>query len=78
MPPALRRDYAQFRERFALPAGDAMLMRGMIAWANVMGAINLELFGHLHNVVDTPESLFEAVVELHGRLLLAGTPVAKP
>ena len=54
-------------------AGDALLMKGMAAWANVMGAITLELFGHLHNVVDTPGAFFEAVVELQGKQLLAGT-----
>jgi hypothetical protein len=54
VPVALRRDYAIFRKRFEVPASDAMLMAGMAAWANVMGAINLELFGHLHNVIDTP------------------------
>ena len=50
-----------------------MLMGGMAAWANMMGAINLELFGHLHNVIDTPGALFEAVVAQQGRLLVSGT-----
>lgn len=70
VPAALRRDYARFRGRFAIPASDQMMMKGMSAWAAVMGAINLELFGHLHNVVDTPGALFEAVVELQGHQLL--------
>ena len=35
-----------------------------------MGAINLELFGHLHNVVDHPGALFDAVVEQHGAIIL--------
>ena len=70
---ALRRDYARFRDRFDVPASDQMLMKGMAAWAGVMGAINLELFGHLHNVIDTPGALFEAVVELQGRQLISGT-----
>jgi hypothetical protein len=56
-----------------VPASDAMLMKGMTAWAAVMGAINLELFGHLHNVIDTPGSLFEAVVELQGQQMFSGT-----
>lgn len=70
VPAALRRDYARFRSRFAIPASDQMMMKGMSAWAAVMGAINLELFGHLHNVVDTPGALFDAVVELQGHQLL--------
>ena len=73
VPAALRRDYARLRERFSVPASDQMLMEGMAAWAGVMGAINLELFGHLHNVVDTPGALFDAVVELQGRQLISGT-----
>ena len=73
VPAALRRDYARFRDRFDIPASDQMLMKGMAAWAGVMGAINLELFGHLHNVIDTPGALFEAVVELQGRQLISGT-----
>jgi len=73
VPAPLRRDYARFRERFDVPSSDQMLMNGMAAWASVMGAINLELFGHLHNVVDTPGALFEAVVELQGQQLISGT-----
>lgn len=73
VPVALRRDYARFRQRFDVAASDAMLMGGMAAWANMMGAINLELFGHLHNVIDTPGALFEAVVAQQGRLLVSGT-----
>jgi len=73
VPALLGRDYARFRERFDVPASDQMLMNGMAAWASVMGAINLELFGHLHNVVDTPGALFEAVVELQGQQLISGT-----
>ncbi len=73
VPAALRRDYARFRQRFDVPASDSMLMGGMAAWANIMGAINLELFGHLHNVIDTPGALFEAVVEQQGRRLVSGT-----
>ena len=29
--------------------------------------------GHLHNVIDTPGALFEAVVAQQGRLLVSGT-----
>lgn len=78
VPASLRRDYARFRARFSIAVSDSMLMKGMSAWANVMGAINLELFGHLHNVVDTPGALFEAVVELQGRQLFAGTASSRP
>jgi AcrR family transcriptional regulator len=67
VPTALRKDYVVLRKSLGIESSesDAMLMMGMTAWANVMGAISLELFGHLHNVVDTPGALFEAVVEQH-------------
>ncbi|MCE9621098.1 MAG: TetR/AcrR family transcriptional regulator [Actinomycetia bacterium] len=71
VPAALRRDFAALRQRLAVPANDAMLMRGMVAWANLMGAISLELFGHLHNVVDTPGALFDAIVEVQAERLFA-------
>ena len=73
VPAALSRDFEALRLRVSLPASDAMLMRGMVAWANLMGAISLELFGHLHNVVDTPGALFEAVVELQTQRLFGQT-----
>lgn len=78
VPAPLRRDYARFRKRFDVTVSDSMLMKGMSAWANVMGAVNLELFGHLHNVVDTPGALFEAVVDIQIRQLVAGTVVDPP
>jgi len=78
VPVALRRDYARFRERFGVSASDQMLMCGMAAWANVMGAITLELFGHLHNVVDTPGALFDKVVDEHAVRLLEGTGSPRP
>ena len=43
----------------------------MNAWAAVMGAVNLELFGHLYNVVNQPGALFDAVVEQHVALITA-------
>jgi AcrR family transcriptional regulator len=65
VPAALRKDLARLRTDLPTVSSDALLMNGMLAWTNVMGAISLEVFGHFHNVVDTPGSLFEAVVEMH-------------
>jgi AcrR family transcriptional regulator len=78
VPAALKRDYADLRRRGLLQASDGLLMQGMTAWAAAMGAINLELYGHLHNVIDTPGTLFDAIVELEGRNLLAGTAPPQP
>ena len=29
-----------------------LLLRGLASWGTLLGTISLELFGHLHNVVD--------------------------
>ncbi len=73
VPKALRADIARLRDVFGVPVHESTLVVGLSAWAALMGAINLELFGHLHNVVDRPGALFEAVVAQHGELLTGGT-----
>lgn len=70
VPRAMRADLARLRGQLGTDAGDASLLVGLTAWAGLMGAINLELFGHLHNVVDEPGALFDAVVEQHGRVIM--------
>ncbi|MDO8391370.1 MAG: TetR/AcrR family transcriptional regulator [Actinomycetota bacterium] len=73
LPQQLLVDVAALCGRLDLAIDDDLLAAGMVAWANVMGAISLELFGHLHNVIDTPCSLFEAVVVEHTGRLFPGT-----
>ena len=70
VPKLVRRDLARLRELVDGQVSDAALLLGLTAWSAVMGAISLELFGHLHNVIDEPGALFESVVEQHGALLL--------
>ncbi|MEI7546667.1 MAG: TetR/AcrR family transcriptional regulator [Actinomycetota bacterium] len=77
VPPRLRADTAGLRARIDLQVSDPLLAAGMVAWANLMGAISLELFGHLHNVIDTPGALYEAVVQEHSDRLFAA-PVTRP
>ncbi len=76
VPPRLRADLARLRTMTGVEVSEALLARGMVAWASIMGAISLELFGHLHNVVDTPGALFERVVEQHAEELFGTTPAA--
>jgi AcrR family transcriptional regulator len=73
VPRSLRPDLSRLRRTFAAEVPDATLAVGLAAWGALIGTINLELFGHLHNVVDAPGALYEAVVEQHGRILLAPT-----
>ena len=73
VPRSLRVDLARLRTTFAADVPDSTLVAGLTAWGALIGTINLELFGHLHNVVDTPGALFEAVVDQHGRILIEPT-----
>ena len=77
IPVALRSDLTALRSNLGIPVSDALLAVGMVAWANVMGAISLELFGHLHRVVDTPGALFEAVVREQGKRMFPGTTASR-
>jgi AcrR family transcriptional regulator len=70
VPKVLRADLERLRVSFAPEVPATMLMVGLAAWSAVMGSISLELFGHLHNVIDAPGALFDAVVEQHGAFLL--------
>jgi AcrR family transcriptional regulator len=71
VPRSLRPDLARLRASFGAAVPDPTLAAGLTAWGALIGTINLELFGHLHNVVDAPGALYDAVVEQHGQLLLA-------
>ena len=56
---ALRRsDFAQLRRTAAPAVPDAVLSRGLAAWSQVLGTINLEMFGHLHNVIRDYDAFF--------------------
>jgi AcrR family transcriptional regulator len=70
VPKALRTDLDRLRTAFAPAVPVTMLAVGLAAWSAVMGSISLEMFGHLHNVIDAPGALFDAVVEQHGAILL--------
>ena len=69
VPAPLAADLTALRDFLGVTVSNEALAVGMGAWAAVMGAITLELFGHLHNVVDTPGALFDAVVEHHAAAL---------
>jgi AcrR family transcriptional regulator len=78
VPKAIRADLSRLRSQLGTEAGDTSLLIGLAAWSAVMGAINLELFGHLHNVVEEPGALFDAVVEQHGRTIMGTVPGGEP
>jgi AcrR family transcriptional regulator len=69
VPRSMRSDLARIRD-LGVSAPDGTLAVGLAAWAAVMGAVSLELFGHLHNVVDEPGALLDVVVEQHALVLV--------
>ena len=53
--PAVERSIAPLREFAGDRVPNDLLLRGLASWATLLGAVSLELFGHLQNVVvDAP------------------------
>ena len=76
VPASLRPDLRRLRSELPLAIDERLLSLGLASWATLIGAITLELFGHLHNVVNEPGALFDAVVDGQANLLVAGTAPA--
>ena len=55
----VRRDMDLLVAGLASPVGAAEMARGLSAWIGLFGAVNFELFGHLHNVVHHYEAFFD-------------------
>jgi hypothetical protein len=49
---------------------DELLLAGLAAWTGVIGAVSVEVFGHLRNVLDEPSAHFDAMVSMIGHELL--------
>ena len=52
LPAEVSASIGPFRAFAAGQASDDLLLRGLSAWATLLGTVSLELFGHLHNVID--------------------------
>jgi AcrR family transcriptional regulator len=50
-------------------AGPGFAERGLLTWISLIGAINFELFGHLHNVVEATDSYFDWAMDTTAELL---------
>jgi AcrR family transcriptional regulator len=59
VPARVRRDLRVMQDQFAPDLPTPLLLRGMLAWSSLFGAVTFELFGHLHNVVDDHETYFD-------------------
>jgi hypothetical protein len=54
----VRSDLAQLRRTAAPSVPDAVLSRAFGVWAQLLGTINLEMFGHLHNTIHDYDAFF--------------------
>jgi AcrR family transcriptional regulator len=72
MPRALHSDYAQLRKLAAPGVPDRVLSRVFALWAQVLGNINLEMFGHLHNVIHDYDTFFTSQMRRACEFLVTG------
>jgi AcrR family transcriptional regulator len=56
--PALAADLAKLRQTTFPGVPEPLLADALTAWTQLLGSISLELFGHLHNVVEEFDALF--------------------
>ncbi|BBX16476.1 putative HTH-type transcriptional regulator [Mycolicibacterium duvalii] len=63
--PTLTADLAALRTEFGVSVGDAALVKSLLLWAALIGAVNLEVFGHYGPDTFTgPAEVFDVQVEL--------------
>lgn len=62
-PRALRPSFTRIRQRFAATVPDVALAAGLAAYALLVGAVSLEVFGHTAVLVDDADALFRTEVE---------------
>ena len=72
IPRSVRTDLARLRSTVDLDVPDAILLRAFAAWSQLLGTISLELFGHLHNVIDDHDAYVEVQMALTAQRLLTG------
>jgi len=57
--PALRAEIRRIAEVGAPGVGDAAMVRGLIGWTLLFGAISFELFGRMNNTIDERDEWFD-------------------
>lgn len=74
VPRPVHADLRALRDAVAPALDDGWLVRGIRTWAQVVGLISFELFGHLHNVVTDYRAHFDLQLRVMATELgLAGT-----
>jgi AcrR family transcriptional regulator len=69
---AVHADFDGMRASTGLDIPDEVLSRTLIAWAQLLGGINLEMFGHLHNVITDYDAFFAFQARRIAEFLAAG------
>ena len=72
LPPAVAASIAPFRDFAGGQASDDLLVRGLASWGTLLGTVSLELFGHLHNVVEEDAAARSAFFDHQMRQVAAG------
>lgn len=61
VPRAAHRSLAGLRQFAAKPITDDLAIRGLAAWGGLLGAVSLELYGHLVGAIDDHDAYFDQV-----------------
>jgi hypothetical protein len=65
LPAGAHETLSDFRATAGVDLSDEVVLRTVTAWGGLLGAVTLELFGHLHRAVTDFDAHFELVI---GRL----------
>ena len=76
VPPDVSASIAPFREFAEGRASDDLLLRGLASWSSLLGTVSLELFGHLHNVIEEDEASRSAFFDHQMRQVAIGLGLA--
>ncbi len=76
LPPAVAASIAPFRDFAGGQASDDLLVRGLASWGTLLGTVSLELFGHLHNVVEEDPDARSAFFDHQMRQVAIGLGLA--
>jgi AcrR family transcriptional regulator len=76
LPPAVAASIAPFRAFAGGQASDDLLVRGLASWGTLLGTVSLELFGHLHNVVEEDPAARSAFFDHQMRQVATGLGLA--
>jgi AcrR family transcriptional regulator len=59
LPSALKVELVRIADLVASPVPAATMARGLVAWTELFGAINFEIFGRLNNTIDERDSWYD-------------------